>query len=286
VAERLGYDWGVDPKTSHDYFGGSSQFYFMDVDYGKSVECVGKNNRGLRMYYGIGNEYYDLHKEHIYNGDSCLINMFDPNVFKISDNTMIHLISQSEDYLIDRKSEIINWFTIKSEYKKIYDSKIEELGISLNDTCVINFRGGEYKSVLNLIPNRSYWKNCIDYISNRNPNIKFIIVTDDVPCAKDYIGDYPCFHIDVGFDYYLVNNAKYLIISNSTFGWWGAWLNLNREIVLAPMYWGRHNVSNGYWSLGDTYTRGFLYMSRDGVVENYEECRTKAIEFYKKNNLL
>ena len=106
VAEKLGYEWGINPVTTHDYFGGQSQLYFMDINYGKEVVVSGKNERGLNTYVGITNEYYDFPKQHNYNGDGCVINMYDPNVFNIADNTMIHLISQSEDYLIDRKEDI------------------------------------------------------------------------------------------------------------------------------------------------------------------------------------
>lgn len=287
VAEKLGYEWGVNPVATHDYFGGQSQMYFMDIDYGKEVTVSGKNERGLNTYVGIDNEYYDQPKQHNYNGDGCVINMYDPNVFNVSDNTMIHLISQSEDYLVDRKSDIINWFNIKSEFKSKYDNKLKELGINLDDnTCVINFRGGEYRGIPNLIVRREYWRDCINHMLSLNPNMRFVIITDDAECAKYYIGDYPCFHDEIGFDFYAINQSKYVILSNSSFGWWAAWLNQKSNLILAPKYWARHNVSNGYWSIGDQYTRNFVYMGRDSVLYNYEQCKQEAEDFYKTTNLI
>ena len=32
IADKLGYEWGINPNPSHDYFGGKSQMTFMDVD--------------------------------------------------------------------------------------------------------------------------------------------------------------------------------------------------------------------------------------------------------------
>lgn len=286
VADKLGYEWGVNPVTTHDYFGGASQFYFMDVDYGKKVTPNGKDINGLNAYDECPNIYSDKIKVHVYQGDSCLINMYDPEVFNILDNTMVHLISQSEDYLIDRKSEILNWFKIKDEYREAYDYKLSELGIKLDDdTCVINFRGGEYVGVPNLIARREYWRDSINHMLSINSNMKFVIITDDVRSAQSYIGDYPCHHVDVGFDFYVINQSKYSILPNSSFSWWAGWLNQNSKLIIAPKYWAKHNISNGYWSLGDSYARCFSYMDRDGNLSGYDECRKDAVEFYKNNNL-
>ena len=152
--------------------------------------------------------------------------------------------------------------------------------------CVINFRGGEYKNVLNLIPRKQYWLDSINQMLQINPQMKFVIVTDYPNCAKGYIGNYPCYHLDIGFDFYMVNNAKYLIIANSSFSWWASWLNTKSNLIIAPLYWAKHNVSNGYWSLGDSYTRFFSYMSREGQLLNYDTCKETAINFYKENNLM
>lgn len=286
VAEKLGYDWGINPITTHDYYGGRSQMYFMNIDYGKELIVNGKNERGLNTYVGITNEYYDSPKEYVYKGDSCLINMYDPGVFEIDDNTMIHLISQSEDYLIERREDILKWFEIKQDYTELYEKKMFEMGIKLDDdTCVINFRGGEYRGVSNLICRPEYWRDSISHMRKINPFMRFIIITDDPSCAVSYIGNYPCYHIDVGFDYYVVNKSKFLILSNSSFGWWSAWLNKNALNIIAPKYWAKHNISNGYWALGDLYSRFFKYMDRDGFISEYEECKKEALQFYSDNNL-
>lgn len=286
VAEKLGYDWGIDSKPMYDYFNGCNQMYFMDVDFGNDVELIGKNQQGLGLYKGIDLFYMDKHKHHSYKNDNCLINMYDKDVFNINDNTSIHMLSQSEDYYIDRKVDIINWFLIKDEYIKQYESLLVSYNINLDNTCIINFRGGEYKSVPGLILNKDYWKNSMDHIRSLDENIRFLIITDDVKCASLYIPGVEILHIDIGFDFYIVNKAKYVILSNSSFGWWATWLNTSYKKVIAPKYWSRHNISNGYWSLGDSYTRGFHYMDRDGVLSDYDLCKKEALDFYKNNNLI
>lgn len=283
VAEKLGFEWGINPVATHDYYNGSSQMYFMNIDYGKEVKVNGTNQRGLNTYEGIPNEYYDTKKE--YRG--CCINMYDPNVFNVKDNTMIHLISQSEEYLIDRREDILKWFELKNEYEVEYNNRLSEVGITLDEnTCVINFRGGEYRGIPNLILNKDYWSNSINHMLSINPNMRFVIITDDPECAKSYIGNYTCYHFDIGMDFYCINRSKYTIISNSSFGWWAAWLNVVSKLIIAPKYWSQHNVSDGYWGLGDQYVRHFKYMDRNNILSDFETCREESIKYYIDNKII
>jgi len=279
IAETLGYEWGINPSPSHDYFNGQSQMTFMNVDFGKPIE-------------GIINEYHEPWRtfRHV---DDVNITMLDKELYNIKDNTIMlgdngakGGIFQSEDYIINKKDEILKWFEIKQESKIEYDNILNSMDIELNDNlCVINFRGGEYKSIPNVLVRREYWKDAINHMLNINPNMQFILITDDVKCANQFM-PFPikAIHVDVGFDFYVVNQAKWLIISNSTFGWWAAWLNQKANKIIAPKYWARHNVSNGYWSTGDAYTRGFTYIDRYGYLFDYETCKSEAVNYY--NNLI
>jgi hypothetical protein len=281
IAEKLGYEWGINPTTSHDYFGGQSQMTFMNVDFGKPVE-------------GITTEFHELWRT-IHHVDEVNITMLNEGLYNIGDNTIMlgHNgakggIYQSEDYLIERKSDVEKWFEIKEESKASYDKKLEEIGVSLDENlCVINFRGGEYKTIPNVLLRREYWRDAVNHMLSLNPNMKFLLITDDVACANSFM-PFPmqAIHVDVGFDFYVVNQAKWLIISNSTFGWWAAWLNKKADKIIAPKYWARHNVSDGYWATGDAYTRGFTYMDREGQLFDFDTCKQEAEEYYKSRNII
>ena len=110
IAEKLGYDWGINPNPSHDYFNGNSQMTFMNVNFGKEVE-------------GILNEYHEPWKtyQHV---DDVNITMLNESLYNISDNTIMlgdngakGGIYQSEDYIIDRKEDIKKWFEKKEQAK-------------------------------------------------------------------------------------------------------------------------------------------------------------------------
>ena len=281
IAEKLGYEWGINPNPSHDYFNGQSQMTFMNVDFGKPVE-------------GILHEYHEPWK-FIQHVDGVNITMLNESLYSIGDNTIMlgHNgakggVYQSEDYIIDRKEDIKKWFEIKQESKAHYDNLLSDMGVTLDDNlCVINFRGGEYRNIPNVLVRREYWRDAINYMQTLNPNMKFLLITDDVQCANNFMPfAIQAIHVDVGFDYYVVNQAKWLIISNSTFGWWAAWLNTRVNKIIAPKYWARHNVSDGYWATGDAYTREFTYLDREGKLYDYETCRNEANEYYKSRNII
>lgn len=207
---------------------------------------------------------------------------------KLGDNGAKGGVYQSEDYFYDRREDIFEWYKIKEEYETKFASMLIDFGYILDENlCVINFRGGEYKNVANLILRKEYWLGAINHMLTINPNIKFLLITDDIECAKKYMPfEIPALHEEIGFDFYVINKAKYVILSNSSFGLWAAWLNKEVKLILAPKYWAKHNTSDGYWGVGDQYYRCFTYMDREGKLYSYNQCKEEAIKYYTLKNLI
>lgn len=90
-----------------------------------------------------------------------------------------------------------------------------------------------------------YYRRAINYISNRVANPVFYIFSDDIAWVREnLIIDYPCHYVDhnKGDESYndmrLMSLCKHHIIANSSFSWWGAWLNPQADkIVVAPQRW-------------------------------------------------
>ena len=252
----------------------------MDVDFGKPVD-------------GILTDFHEKWDFHEGNGEKVWFNRLDTRLYEIDDNTRligdggaVGGIYQCEDYILDRKNDIKKWFKINDTHKILFDDKLKEMGIVLNDDlCVINFRGGEYRNLKNVILRKEYWRDAITHMCSINPKMEFLIVSDDPNLAKTYMPfDINAIHVDIGFDFYVVNQAKWLIISNSSFSWWCAWLNNKANKIIAAKYFLSHNLSNGYWSQGESYTTNFTYLDREGVLTDYDTCKKEALEYYKKIN--
>jgi hypothetical protein len=90
-----------------------------------------------------------------------------------------------------------------------------------------------------------YYRRAIDYISARVANPVFYIFSDDIPWVRENLHlESPCHYIDhnKGDESYndmrLMSLCKHHIIANSSFSWWGAWLNPRTDkIVVAPQRW-------------------------------------------------
>jgi hypothetical protein len=68
------------------------------------------------------------------------------------------------------------------------------------------------------------------------PSKKVVVVTNDIEAAKNTIKeDFEYVSISPIIDFYLLTKAEYLIMSNSTFSWWGAWLSKAKTV--APKKW-------------------------------------------------
>ena len=82
----------------------------------------------------------------------------------------------------------------------------------------------------------------MDIVSERNGNSKFLVFSDDMDwCKNNFKGDNFIFceknDVDI-LDIFRMSLCKHNIISNSSFSWWGAWLNNNpTKIVVAPRNW-------------------------------------------------
>ncbi|MGH8231307.1 MAG: alpha-1,2-fucosyltransferase [Steroidobacteraceae bacterium] len=111
----------------------------------------------------------------------------------------------------------------------------------------IHLRRGDYGSFFgaNMILPIDYYEHAIDHMLEYNRRSTFFVFVDDIPFAKDWLGGDPRFVVvdhnndeSAHEDLRLMSLCRHHIIANSTFSWWGAWLNPRRDKqVIAPARW-------------------------------------------------
>lgn len=90
-----------------------------------------------------------------------------------------------------------------------------------------------------------YYAAAVDWIAARVERPEFFVFSDDIAWAREHLGlSFPVTFVDHnrGDDNYrdmqLMSLCRHHIIANSSFSWWGAWLNGRADkIVIAPRQW-------------------------------------------------
>jgi hypothetical protein len=117
------------------------------------------------------------------------------------------------------------------------------------DSVMIHVRRGDYVTNLNTLKfhgvcSIAYYEASINYIRERLVNPRFFVFSNDMAWAQENLklGDDAVFvtgnDTSPEIDIHLMAQCRHYIIANSTFSWWGAWLNFSKEkIVIAPECW-------------------------------------------------
>ena len=201
--------------------------------------------------------YYDKELDYISSG-------YDPRVLDISCTNKISGLFQSEKYFFDDLEKIKGYFEIdKSLLSK---NKISD------ETCVINLRGGEYKRHKNFILPISYWENAMKNILRMTTVKRFLVVTDDVRYAHAMFPGVEVLQGGIGDCYASIFNAKYLILSNSTFSYFPVKTSGNSRFVIAPKYWARFGNRHNRWASTANLYQSWLWQDTSGDISTFDEC--------------
>lgn len=253
-----------DRNTEFTTFGGEYlQADFLALDMGKELSAA--EAAAMHHYHEAEKRIYVKNSPHDVHG--CYVAGADAALWQVPEDTLLYGNLQDESYFERHREEIRQWLQVKPEF--------ESSAYTADDLCILNVRGGEYAEDPALFLRRKYWKDAMAWMRRENPAMRFMIVTDDVTAANRLLPGIPAYHFDPAGDYVTVKNARYLIASNSSFAFFPAYTSTTLRKAIAPMYWARHNVSDGYWASEQNIYSIFTYMDRDGRTYSAEECRKK-----------
>ena len=107
-----------------------------------------------------------------------------------------------------------------------------------------DYLNGYYYNTLGNICDIDYYKRALAVIKNKVDDPHFYVFSDDLDYVAKNLKIENATYVDINRgsdswqDMYLMSQCKHNIIANSTFSWWGAWLNRNpSKIVIAPTRW-------------------------------------------------
>lgn len=152
---------------------------------------------------------------------------------------------QSEKYFSSVNPLVKSTFRFK---QPISDKSRELLSVlkTRDNTVSIHVRRGDYlldkyKAAYGSICTFEYYQKALSLIKSKIQNPFFVVFSDDIQWVSEHLAISEAVYVDwnIGLDswqdMFLMSQCRHNIIANSTFSWWGAWLNNNTDkIVIAP----------------------------------------------------
>lgn len=177
--------------------------------------------------------------------------VYDPEVLKVKRRSYFDGYWQNEKYFILNEKLIRQAFEFKFPLIGLNESLARDIA---NTVAVsMHIRRGDY--ITNPISNEvhgictpEYYQRALNLIIQKVGKIKLFIFSDEPKWVEENLHfEVPTFYINHNkgkqsyIDMQLMSLCQHNIIANSSFSWWGAWLNCNfNKIVIAPQTWLQH----------------------------------------------
>ncbi len=188
--------------------------------------------------------------KHYYRENEQFI--FDHNVLARRPPLYLDGYWQNEKYFVGYREAILRDFTLRtpiSEKAKIYQNMIQ-----VHASVSLHIRRGDYvrnaaaRKLYDGICDLDYYGRALDFLKQKIQDISVFVFSDEIAWAKANLHQERAIYVEGCADFeemYLMSCCRHNIIANSSFSWWGAWLNANEEkIVMAPRRWHRTGDDN------------------------------------------
>jgi len=172
---------------------------------------------------------------------------YDAELRFCSADTLLIGFWQSEKYFRHISPLIREAFTFRDEF--VMEARSIEEGLSGATSVSVHVRRGDYVNNkaagdFHGICSLDYYKIAMKLISEKFQNVHFYIFSDDLDWCRDHLGHKSNTTFvnltNAASELYLMSRCSHHIIANSSFSWWGAWLNSSPgKFVIAPHTWFR-----------------------------------------------
>jgi hypothetical protein len=175
---------------------------------------------------------------------------YDPEMMSVVKNTNIHGYFQTEKYFAHCKDTIRAEYTFKDS---AMEDQVKKSIAGFKSTAVtkmpivgIHVRRGDYLNLQHIHPfDEKYYESAINKMYEQHGRCHYVVVSDDIQWCKSFFtyqfakyGTFAFSMSSYATDIALLCNVDHVIMSNSSFSWWGAWLNKSEtKTVIAPAKW-------------------------------------------------
>ena len=173
---------------------------------------------------------------------------------QLQDNVLYDGYFQSEKYYEKHENKVRELFSLKEDVIKDFEKnkstilRKKYIAVHLRRTDYINHGAPELGGYDMTLP-LSFYEKSLALIPNKD-EYNVVFVSDDISFIKQKFGEQSNYYYENNseiVDFQILLNADKLIIANSSFSWWAAWLNNNPNLaVYAPKYFLGFKVNKYY----------------------------------------
>jgi len=175
---------------------------------------------------------------------------YDENILRVCSPVHLDGYWQSERYFLDVAGKLRKEFTPTQPVDLANRRMLDKIRDPHSQAVSLHIRRGDYVSnahnaQFHGVCSLDYYRSAVDHLSARVSKPYFFVFSDDPDWVRGNLSiDYPMTVVEVNsaergiFDMTLMMSCRHHIIANSSFSWWGAWLNPHEDkIVVAPKRW-------------------------------------------------
>lgn len=165
---------------------------------------------------------------------------YDKKILSLSRNSYLLGYWQTEKYFKEYRKDILKMFTPRYELSQACNSFIEK--VKNCNSVAVHVRRGDYVK-LGICLNLSYYQHAFSILNERFNNLTYFVFSDNVEYAKQMFKN-----MDGTFEYvensssnstlddfFVMKECKHIIMANSSYSWWAAWLNDNpNKVIIYP----------------------------------------------------
>lgn len=190
---------------------------------------------------------------------------FQPNFLDLHGSLYLDGYWQCEKYFLPIRHILLQEFTLRHSPSEAYQSSARP--IITSNAVAVHIRRGDYvtnpaATHVHGLCSLDYYTRAMAHCTAQISNPVFFIFSDDIAWAHAHLSEiYPLVFVSHAAlaDYeelMLMSLCKHHIIANSTFSWWGAWLNPRPDkIVIAPQRWFNDPAHDGSTVVPETWLR-------------------------------
>lgn len=188
-----------------------------------------------------------------------------PGIRDVSAGSYLQGYWQSEKYFEDVATQIRTDFTFRLPMSETNAAWAERIGRC--NAVSLHVRRGDYVSnarthAAHGVCSLAYYNAAARHIAGRVEAPEFFVFSDDIDWARENLDiGHSCHYIDHnrGVESYndmrLMSLCRHHVLANSSFSWWGAWLNPRTDkLVVAPSRW----FAGGRRRLDDLFPSGWV----------------------------